>query len=326
MPSSSSSRSQDSCKNNNLKRETTVNSTNNLAIIGLPLSTLHTSSLLFFKSTSPTTTNHIHKVITESSTALIRNIHSSIDNCCSLLHSFASQNPLFAKLQSISSEYRKFCQIDRSNRRNMKSLASHNFAAIIPGDSVAGLVVSNGVLNFLNIYNTLLVVRLVLTWFPNTPPAIVSPLSTLCDPYLNIFRGVIPPLGGTLDLSPILAFLVLNALTSTASALPAELPPTESPQKNPLSHTTTSHLTSSQRKWMKRCDTKGSNIHESVIIGVCNLLTLKNQGHTSSVHRLCACSAMIEPLTRVEFILTYVGSCKEIVFLPINTMFACRKG
>ncbi|KAJ8527106.1 hypothetical protein K7X08_029583 [Anisodus acutangulus] len=60
---------------------------------------------------------------------------------------------------------------------------------------------------------------LVLTWFPNAPPAIVSPLSILCDPYLNIFRGLIPPLGGTLDLSPILAFLVLNAFTSTASAL-----------------------------------------------------------------------------------------------------------
>lgn len=56
------------------------------------------------------------------------------------------------------------------------SLKSHNFAAVLPGDSVAGIVVANGILNFLNIYNTLLVVRLVLTWFPNSPPAIVSPL------------------------------------------------------------------------------------------------------------------------------------------------------
>jgi YggT family protein len=58
----------------------------------------------------------------------------------------------------------------------MKSLSNHNFAAVIPGDSVAGVVVANGILNFLNIYNTLLIVRLVLTWFPNAPPAIVSPL------------------------------------------------------------------------------------------------------------------------------------------------------
>ncbi|KAJ7554216.1 hypothetical protein O6H91_06G131400 [Diphasiastrum complanatum] len=103
-------------------------------------------------------------------------------------------------------------------------LRGHNFAAIIPGDSVAELVVTNGIFNFLNIYNTLLITRLVLTWFPDPPQIIANPLSTICDPYLNIFRGLIPPLGGTIDLSPILAFLVLNVFTNTASALPAELP------------------------------------------------------------------------------------------------------
>ncbi|XP_022880960.1 ylmG homolog protein 2, chloroplastic-like, partial [Olea europaea var. sylvestris] len=133
------------------------------------------------------------------------------------------------------------CQIPRRNYH-------HNFAAILPGDSVAGIVVANGISNFLNIYNTLLVVRLVLTWFPNAPPAVVSPLSTLCDPYLNIFRGIIPPLGGTLDLSPILAFLVLNVFTSTASALPAELP------SSGLHLDISSHATASQEKWMRRLD------------------------------------------------------------------------
>jgi hypothetical protein len=51
----------------------------------------------------------------------------------------------------------------------------HCFAAVL-GDSVAGVVVSSGINNFLSLYNTVLVVRLVLTWFPNTPPAIVAPL------------------------------------------------------------------------------------------------------------------------------------------------------
>lgn len=247
----SSSRTKDSCDDNPAanKGETTAN----LAIIGLPL-----SSLLFFKFTSPTTTNHFQRIVTESSNTLIRNLHNSIDKCLNFL-----QNPLFTKWHS---EYRNFCQINCRNQRNLKSVWNHDFAAIIPGDSVAGLVVSNGVLNFLNIYNTLLVVRLVLTWFPNTPPAIVSPLSTLCDPYLNIFRGVIPPLGGTLDLSPILAFLVLNALTSTASALPAELPvPVPIPSteasspSHPSFHTALSQLTSSQKKWMRRFNTNRSN-------------------------------------------------------------------
>ncbi|KAI3803211.1 hypothetical protein L1987_31360 [Smallanthus sonchifolius] len=268
-PSLPSSSTHDSLDNNpaSNNHEWTVNSTNNTPIIALPLSTLHTSSLIFFK---PTATNHIQKIVTESSTNLIRNIHNSIHKCINFLHLFASENPLFTKLHSLYSEYNNFCQINCRNQRNSRSLSNHEFAAIIPGDSVAGLVVSNGVLNFLNIYNTLLVVRLVLTWFPNSPPAIVNPLSTLCDPYLNIFRGVIPPLGGTLDLSPILAFLVLNALTSTASALPAELPSAESSLKGPLSqtgpfHTSISHLTSSQKKWMKRFNTersKGPSIDE----------------------------------------------------------------
>mmetsp|Transcript_2607 Transcript_2607/g.4368 ORF Transcript_2607/g.4368 Transcript_2607/m.4368 type:complete len:257 (-) Transcript_2607:177-947(-) len=98
------------------------------------------------------------------------------------------------------------------------------FAAVIPGDSAAEAVVTMGLYNFLNIYNTLIIVRLVLTWFPNPPQFIVEPLSTLCDPYLNLFRGIIPPIGGTLDLSPILAFVLLNVLTGSAAALPCEMP------------------------------------------------------------------------------------------------------
>ncbi|KAG2430491.1 hypothetical protein HXX76_010014 [Chlamydomonas incerta] len=96
-------------------------------------------------------------------------------------------------------------------------------AAIIPGDSTAELVLTNGLYNFLNLYNTALIVRLVLTWFPNPPEPLVTPLATVCDPYLNLFRGLIPPLGGSLDFSPILAFVVLNLFTNTAAALPCEV-------------------------------------------------------------------------------------------------------
>ena len=45
------------------------------------------------------------------------------------------------------------------------------------------------------------------------PTLAVHARSTLCDPYLNLFRGLIPPIGGTLDLSPILAFVVLDVRT-----------------------------------------------------------------------------------------------------------------
>ncbi|KAI3454182.1 hypothetical protein Pfo_010845 [Paulownia fortunei] len=180
-----------------------------------------------------------------------KSIVSNVDKCLKIMDSFRSKNGVLDKLISFSSYLQGCCQIPRRNCQNLYMLSTQNFAAILPGDSVAGIVVANGILNFLNIYNTLLIVRLVLTWFPNAPPAVVSPLSTVCDPYLNIFRGIIPPLGGTLDLSPILAFLVLNAFTSTAAALPAELPPAEA-SKDISSHTTASPLTASQKKWMRR--------------------------------------------------------------------------
>jgi len=40
---------------------------------------------------------------------------------------------------------------------------------------------------------------------------------------LNLFRGIIPPIFG-LDLSPILAFVTLNLLQSSAVSLGAEIP------------------------------------------------------------------------------------------------------
>eukprot|EP00798_Chlamydomonas_sp_ICE-L_P013517 gene13517-19382_t len=95
-------------------------------------------------------------------------------------------------------------------------------AAILPGDGVAEQVISSGVLSFFKLYNAVLISRLILTWFPSVPEQIVAPIATITDPYLNLFRGIIPPIGGTLDLSPILAFVVLNFFTDAAAALPCE--------------------------------------------------------------------------------------------------------
>jgi len=67
----------------------------------------------------------------------------------------------------------------------------------------------------IGIYKFILIIRVLLTWFPNldmTNPILVN-LSAITDPYLNFFRGIIPPLGG-LDLSPILAFILLSVLES----------------------------------------------------------------------------------------------------------------
>jgi YggT family protein len=89
---------------------------------------------------------------------------------------------------------------------------------------VAETVITSGIRNTLNLYQSALVVRVLLTWFPNPPAFIAQPLSTICDPYLNLFRGIIPPIGGTIDLSPILAFVVLDLCSGSAASLSAELP------------------------------------------------------------------------------------------------------
>tara|TARA_Y100001968_G_C19264657_1_gene671032 strand:- start:625 stop:918 length:294 start_codon:yes stop_codon:yes gene_type:complete len=63
----------------------------------------------------------------------------------------------------------------------------------------------------LGLYSTVLIIRVLLTWFPNLDWSnpILSTISSITDPYLNLFRGIIPPLGG-IDISPILAFLLLD--------------------------------------------------------------------------------------------------------------------
>jgi len=63
----------------------------------------------------------------------------------------------------------------------------------------------------LGIYIVVLLVRVLLSWFPNLDWSnpVLSTVSSITDPYLNAFRGLIPPLGG-LDLSAILAVLALQ--------------------------------------------------------------------------------------------------------------------
>lgn len=69
--------------------------------------------------------------------------------------------------------------------------------------------------NFLNIYLLLLFVRILLSWFQSAGWAqqAMSYLGPVTDPYLNIFRSFIPPLGG-IDLSPILAIFSLQIISS----------------------------------------------------------------------------------------------------------------
>ncbi|KAK4269583.1 hypothetical protein QN277_022722 [Acacia crassicarpa] len=75
-------------------------------------------------------------------------------------------------------------------------------------------VVAAGLAKWLDIYSGVLMVRVLLSWFPNIPwdRQPLSAIRDLCDPYLNLFRNIIPPVFDTLDVSPLLAFAVLGTL------------------------------------------------------------------------------------------------------------------
>jgi YggT family protein len=72
------------------------------------------------------------------------------------------------------------------------------------------------------VYFILIFVRILLTWVPRIPynrglQAAVRFVEEVTDPYLNLFRRVIPPLGGggfALDLSPMLAMILLYVVGS----------------------------------------------------------------------------------------------------------------
>ncbi len=67
------------------------------------------------------------------------------------------------------------------------------------------------------VYFVLIFVRILLTWVPRMPynrylRVAVGFVEEVTDPYLNVFRRFIPPLGGggfALDLSPMLAMAIV---------------------------------------------------------------------------------------------------------------------
>jgi len=67
------------------------------------------------------------------------------------------------------------------------------------------------------VYIILIFIRVLLSWIPRMPynptlRAVVDFIHQVTDPYLNVFRRILPPIGGrgmALDLSPILGIILL---------------------------------------------------------------------------------------------------------------------
>lgn len=65
------------------------------------------------------------------------------------------------------------------------------------------------------VYYYLMLAYILMSWFPNARESSIGQfIGRLVDPYLAIFRRFIPPLGGMLDLSPIVAFIALHFIQS----------------------------------------------------------------------------------------------------------------
>jgi YggT family protein len=63
---------------------------------------------------------------------------------------------------------------------------------------------------FFQVYMIMLFVRILGSWFPEFQSSrFMQFVAFYTDPYLNLFRRIIPPIG-MLDISPIIAFLCLG--------------------------------------------------------------------------------------------------------------------
>lgn len=77
------------------------------------------------------------------------------------------------------------------------------------------------------VYIILILIRVLLSWIPRMPysptlRAVLDFITDTTDPYLNLFRRIIPPIGGGgfgLDLSPMIGIIVLFVLRGLVVAL-----------------------------------------------------------------------------------------------------------
>jgi YggT family protein len=65
-------------------------------------------------------------------------------------------------------------------------------------------------LRLIEIYSWALIIYILMSWFPNARESAIGQfLARICEPYLEPFRRFIPPIG-MIDVSPIVAILVLR--------------------------------------------------------------------------------------------------------------------
>ena len=69
------------------------------------------------------------------------------------------------------------------------------------------------IVSLANAYTTVIFVYVLMSWIPHSNGIVGDVyriLGKICDPFLDIFKKLIPPIGGVIDITPILALLVLQ--------------------------------------------------------------------------------------------------------------------
>lgn len=65
------------------------------------------------------------------------------------------------------------------------------------------------------IYTFIIIAYILLSWLPNARESFIGEmLGKLVEPYLSPFRRLIPPIGGMLDISPIIAIFALQFIAA----------------------------------------------------------------------------------------------------------------
>jgi len=76
------------------------------------------------------------------------------------------------------------------------------------------LSVASFILLLFRVYMIMIIVRIIGSWFPEFQQTrFMQFIAFYTDPYLNLFRRIIPPLG-MFDLSPIVAIICLEVIKS----------------------------------------------------------------------------------------------------------------
>ena len=75
------------------------------------------------------------------------------------------------------------------------------------------LMLKQLIVSLSNAYTTVIFVYVLMSWIPTSSGIVADVyrvLGKICDPFLNIFKRLIPPIGGVVDITPIIALLVLQ--------------------------------------------------------------------------------------------------------------------